>query len=141
MDKLEDIAGYRIKVARQQELMTQAELAQALGYKSPATVAKWELGANVVPLNHIQEIAALLNVSAQWLLGMDQEAPADGSERERELEEACEMHLETITGLKQQLTDVSTGHCYSSACQLRAGHEGTHYDGDRRYYSVEAETS
>ncbi len=56
-----------IKRLRKQHNMTQKKLAELLNV-TPATVSKWEVGANY-PADHLTEIADIFNVTVDDLLG------------------------------------------------------------------------
>lgn len=60
----------RIKFLREQHSMTQTELAKKLGI-TRSSVNAWELGISVPSTQYIVELAALFQVSADYLLGMD----------------------------------------------------------------------
>lgn len=61
----ENIKRFRIEAK-----MTQKDLAAALGYKSPSTIAKIESGENSVDLKTCEKIAKVLNVSPIMLSGL-----------------------------------------------------------------------
>lgn len=55
--------GNRIKYIRENQNMTQEELAKKCGYSSRSTINKIELGINDVPYSKINNIAQALNVN------------------------------------------------------------------------------
>ena len=60
----------RIKHLREQANMTQAELARKLGI-SRSSVNAWEIGISVPSTQYIMELAAILHVSTDFLLGVE----------------------------------------------------------------------
>lgn len=59
--------GLRIKKIRQNQKITQVQLANQLGVSQTA-IALWENGSRRIPLEIIDEIALILNISASYLL-------------------------------------------------------------------------
>jgi transcriptional regulator with XRE-family HTH domain len=53
--------GGRIKAAREAEGMTQSELAEKLGYKSPTAISLIEAGERRVQVSDLEEVAKLLH--------------------------------------------------------------------------------
>ncbi len=66
--------GQRIVAAREMNGLTQAELAQALGFANSTQLCLWEQCKRVPPLHFVSLLSAALAVSTDWLLGLD-EAP------------------------------------------------------------------
>ena len=62
-----EATGKRIRLARQMRRMSQAELADRIGYSDKA-VSAWETGVNVPTGDAIRELCRALGVSADWLL-------------------------------------------------------------------------
>ena len=60
----------RIKMLREQREMTQSELAKRLNI-TRSSVNAWEQGISVPSTQYIVELAALLHVSTDYLLGVD----------------------------------------------------------------------
>ena len=65
MDKLYQ----NIKNARTALKMSQQELADKLGYKSPSTIAKIESGENDIPLSKVSAFAVALETTPAALMG------------------------------------------------------------------------
>lgn len=72
--------GKRIKEKREQQGITQEELAFKLGYKNKSTIAKIETGANDIAQSKVVEFAKALNTSVAFLMGWSDEqiSPAKG---------------------------------------------------------------
>lgn len=62
--------GQRIKELRELRGMEQIELAWELGYKSQSTISKWESGVNLPTGKKLIELAQVLDVSTNEILGM-----------------------------------------------------------------------
>lgn len=60
--------GLRIKTQRQKRKLRQADVASALQISAQA-VSKWERGENAPDISVLVELARLLDVSIEWLLG------------------------------------------------------------------------
>lgn len=65
--------GARIKLKRKQQHMTQAALAEKLGYTSRTSIAKIEAGEVDLPQSKVKQFAAALNVSPAYLMGWEDE--------------------------------------------------------------------
>jgi transcriptional regulator with XRE-family HTH domain len=63
----------RIKHLREQQSMTQAELAKQLGI-TRSSVNAWEMGISVPSTQYIVELANIFKVSTDYLLGIDSSA-------------------------------------------------------------------
>ena len=61
--------GLRLGGCRQDRNMTQDELAGRLGI-TPQAVSKWERGTSLPDISMLSDLARLLDVSADWLLGL-----------------------------------------------------------------------
>lgn len=61
--------GERIKIRREELNMTQAELAQILGYKSRSSINKIELGGNELTQRKIKAIATALKTTPAYIMG------------------------------------------------------------------------
>jgi len=72
--------GKRIKEKREQQGITQEELASRLGYKNKSTIAKIETGANDIVQSKVVEFAKALNTTVAFLMGWsnDQSSNAKG---------------------------------------------------------------
>ena len=73
--------GERVKLARKKKGMTQEELASLLGYKSKSSVAHIENGRDI-PRAMVSEIAKILDVSPSYLMGWEDEKPAEENQQE-----------------------------------------------------------
>lgn len=72
----------RIKQYRQQNNMSQRQLAEKLGMKQP-TLAKIETGtASDIKISTLYRICKQLDVSADWLLGLTDSQEANNSKKE-----------------------------------------------------------
>ena len=61
--------GQRIKLKREERGLSQLELAKKVGYETKGAVSMVEAGKREIPLEKLSEIAKVLNVSPNWLLG------------------------------------------------------------------------
>ena len=68
----------RIRHLRDQNTMTQSELARQLGI-TRSSVNAWELGISVPSTQYIVELANLFHVSTDYLLGINRSATLDVS--------------------------------------------------------------
>lgn len=66
----------KIKALRSSNGWTQAKLAKRLGI-TRSSVNAWEMGISVPSTSYIVELAQLFHVSADFLLGLDQNASLD----------------------------------------------------------------
>ena len=64
--------GLRLSNCRQNKNMTQEELAARLGI-TPQAVSKWERGMSLPDISMLADLAGILEVSADWLLGLCEE--------------------------------------------------------------------
>lgn len=73
--------GLRLSNCRQNRNMTQEELAGRLGI-TPQAVSKWERGVSLPDISMLADLADILEVSTDWLLGLceEQEPRAKGTE-------------------------------------------------------------
>lgn len=62
-----------VKYLRKKHEMTLGDLAKIMGYKSPTTVSKWEVGENAPPPKALAKLSQLFNVSTDQLLYKDME--------------------------------------------------------------------
>lgn len=72
--------GLRLSNCRQDRNMTQEELAGRLGI-TPQAVSKWERGQSLPDISMLSDLATLLNVSADWLLGIRGEQRPEAKEK------------------------------------------------------------
>lgn len=75
--------GLRLSNCRQDRNMTQEELAGRLGI-TPQAVSKWERGASLPDISMLSDLARLLDVSADWLLGLRTERDAQAGYPDRD---------------------------------------------------------
>lgn len=68
----------RIKMLREQREMTQAELARRMGI-TRSSVNAWEQGISIPSMQYVVELAALLRVSTDYLLGVNVTSTVDVS--------------------------------------------------------------
>lgn len=72
----------RLKQAREARGLSQNGLAAALGGEvTQSAVSYWESGKNLPATETLRELCSVLGVSADWLLGLEDAAPARGAER------------------------------------------------------------
>jgi transcriptional regulator with XRE-family HTH domain len=72
----------RLKQAREARGLSQNGLAAALGGEvTQSAVSYWESGKNLPATETLRELCTVLGVSADWLLGLEDAAPARGAER------------------------------------------------------------
>lgn len=67
------MVAYRIKHLREQNSLTQAELAKQLGI-TRSSVNAWEMGISVPSTQYIVELANIFKVSTDYLLGIESSA-------------------------------------------------------------------
>lgn len=63
----------KIKVLREQQNLTQADLAKQLGI-TRSSVNAWEMGISVPSTQYLMELAAIFQVSTDYLLGVNHTA-------------------------------------------------------------------
>ena len=61
--------GQAIKFYRLKNLMSQGDLAKAMGYKNSSTITKIEKGINTPPLKTLRRIAQVLGVELKDIIG------------------------------------------------------------------------
>ena len=75
-----DLSG-RIRQRREQLGLSQEELAARMGYRSKSSITKLEKGINDLPRAKLEELAAALNTTPAWLMGLvDLLSPPPGFE-------------------------------------------------------------
>ncbi len=70
----------RVRQRREELGLSQEELADRMGYRSKSSITKLEKGVNDLPQSKLEELAAALNTTPAWLLGLDIPAPPPGFE-------------------------------------------------------------
>ena len=60
----------RIRQRREQLGLSQEELAARMGYRSKSSITKLEKGINDLPRAKLEELAAALNTTPAWLMGL-----------------------------------------------------------------------
>lgn len=65
--------GERIRAEREANGLTQSALAGQLGIKTYATISKWESNDNVPRQDHLISLTEIFGVSADYLLGLDEQ--------------------------------------------------------------------
>lgn len=65
------IIGDRIRQRREELGMTQAELAERMGYRSRSSINKIEMGQNDVVQSKVKKFANALDTSVSYLMGWD----------------------------------------------------------------------
>lgn len=66
----------RIKTARNKAGYTQRDLAKIINVK-PVTISAWEVGRNEPSITMLKKLASVLNVSFEYLAGVDQDKNTD----------------------------------------------------------------
>lgn len=64
--------GYRIKILREENGLSQEELAKRLGYKSRTSIHKIEQDITDLPLSKVNEFSQALNTTPAYLMGWDE---------------------------------------------------------------------
>lgn len=73
----------KIKILRESNHLTQAEIAKRLGI-TRSSVNAWEMGLSVPSTMYVVELANLFKVSTDYILGVEREAVLDISGLDRE---------------------------------------------------------
>ena len=60
----------RIRQRREQLGLSQEELAARMGYRSKSSITKLEKGINDLPRAKLEELAAALDTTPAWLMGL-----------------------------------------------------------------------
>lgn len=65
--------GQRIKIKREEKGLSQKELANLIGYESKSAMSYVEADKRELPFDKLSEVAKVLGVSPNWLLGWTEE--------------------------------------------------------------------
>ena len=65
----------RLRLRREELGLSQEELAQRMGYRSKSSITKLEKGINDIPQSKVEELAAALQTTPAYLLGLDPPCP------------------------------------------------------------------
>ena len=65
----------RLRLRREELGLSQEELAQRMGYRSKSSITKLEKGINDIPQSKVEELAAALQTTPAYLLGLDTPCP------------------------------------------------------------------
>ena len=65
----------RLRLRREELGLSQEELAQRMGYRSKSSITKLEKGINDIPQSKVEELAAALQTTPDYLLGLDTPCP------------------------------------------------------------------
>ena len=68
----------RLHLRRKELGLSQEELAQRMGYRSKSSITKLEKGINDLPQSKVEELAAALETTPAYLLGLDAPCPPPG---------------------------------------------------------------
>lgn len=61
----------RVRLRREELGLSQEQLAQRMGYRSKSSITKLEKGVNDLPQSKLEELAAALDTTPAWLLGIE----------------------------------------------------------------------
>ena len=70
----------RVRLRREELGLSQEQLAQRMGYRSKSSITKLEKGVNDIPQAKLEELAAALETTPAYLLGLDVPCPPPGIE-------------------------------------------------------------
>ena len=70
----------RVRLRREELGLSQEQLAQRMGYRSKSSITKLEKGVNDIPQAKLEELAAALETTPAYLLGLDVPCPPPGFE-------------------------------------------------------------
>ena len=68
----------RVRLRREELSLSQEQLAQRMGYRSKSSITKLEKGVNDIPQAKLEELAAALETTPAYLLGLDVPCPPPG---------------------------------------------------------------
>ena len=103
MSDLDSAIGANLKAARLQSVVTQAELADAIGVDR-TTITKWETGQRSLTVAHLLQIARVLDIAPQDLLHPPK--PATGPAPHLTTVVIQQQALQAITRTLQQNPDL-----------------------------------
>ncbi len=63
----------RIRDLREQKKLTQRQISEVLGIRQQV-YSKYELGVRSLPIEHLMKLCKYYNASADWILGLSEEA-------------------------------------------------------------------
>ena len=86
-----DILANRVRVVRMARGLSQAQLAEMVGYTSRASINKIEKGLVDVPRSKLFALADALHVSPAFLLGLPEGSQVEGEDRPPLDEETAQM--------------------------------------------------
>lgn len=102
--------GTRLSGCRQNKNMTQEELARRLGI-TPQAVSKWERGQSFPDISMLADMAQLLEVSTDWLLGVGKPGETNAG-----MGEIPEMQVDTGNSLRMALESLEL--CFGQGITL-----------------------
>ena len=70
----------RVRLRREELSLSQEQLAQRMGYRSKSSITKLAKGVNDIPQAKLEELAAALETTPAYLLGLDVPCPPPGFE-------------------------------------------------------------
>ena len=70
----------RVRLRREELGLSQEQLAQRMGYRSKSSITKLEKGVNDIPQAKLEDLAAALETTPAYLLGLDVPCPPPGFE-------------------------------------------------------------
>lgn len=112
--KLAVLVGSRIVAARELSGVQQSEFSRAIGHKTPAQPSLWETGRRLVPLADVPNVARVLGVSSDFLLGLSDEPDRDPAVARRSL----------LTQHLRDQVEVFAGHMAEAVLESGAEVEG-----------------
>lgn len=86
MPKAMDVFASRLRQARKKAGLTQLQLANLVGLKTQAALMQYERGRVSPSLETLRQMAIILNVSLDWLLGMDKQTGGNNHEAQHQAE-------------------------------------------------------
>lgn len=107
----------RIRQRREQLSLSQEELAARMGYRSKSSITKLEKGINDLPRAKLEELAAALDATPAWLMGLaDLPCPPPGFEP---LPEMARVPLVGSIACGTPITAEQNIECYIGVCIRR----------------------